>query len=507
MSTIIPDTDLMLLEGVPLTSDFKNTYWFPTLSAQYNFFKSKAYSTYTDFTPVKLEQAVRVAENANNIYQCSYLMFQNSNFGTKWFYAFITSIDYVNPSVSIVHYEIDNLQSWWFDFRFQRSFVEREHVSDDTIGANLVPENLEMGDYIINDTESTGYFLNYNYVVFATVEEDGYQAVGGLYSGIYNGLTANVFTTPDAVNNFLTSITTQNKSSAVVSIVMIPSAFIAEKGTEAEYKTYSISKNLETLDGYTPKNNKLFTAPFNLLVCTNMAGSSGNFRYEYFLDDDLCSFMVYMDMSANPTAMLVPLGYNTVSASEENWNEKVGMDGFPQCGWNIDTFKAWVAQNGASTAISTMGTALGAAGSLFTGNLMGAAQAGLSIAGTVAQVKATEALPPQAHGPSSSNALVALNKKDFWFYKMSVRKEFAQIIDNFFDLYGYAVHRVKLINFHSRPSWNYIKTMNANIVGEAPQYAISKMRSILDNGITFWHGDWLGDYSRNNQLEETHGET
>lgn len=56
---------------------------------------------------------MRVGLSADSCYDCNYLMFQNSGFGSKWFYAFITSVEYVNNAVTEITFEIDVMQTWF----------------------------------------------------------------------------------------------------------------------------------------------------------------------------------------------------------------------------------------------------------------------------------------------------------------------------------------------------------------------------------------------------------
>ena len=46
---------------------------------------------------------------------------------------------------------------------------------------------------------------------------------------------------------------------------------------------------------------------------------------------------------------------------------------------------------------------------------------------------------------------------------MSIKSEFAQIIDKYFTLFGYQVNRVGVPLEHSRSQWNFIKTNGANM--------------------------------------------
>ena len=93
------------------------------------------------------------------------------------------------------------------------------------------------------------------------------------------------------------------------------------------------------------------------------------------------------------------------------------------------------------------------------------------------------------------------NTNTFYFYKMSIKEEYAKIIDNFFSMYGYKVNDVKVPNITGRRNWNYVKTINCNIFGDIPQTDIQELKNIFDSGITFWHNsNTFCDYSQNNNI-------
>lgn len=491
---------IYVIQGVPFDSSYKHTRWFESEGEQHQYFLQKSTSHWNNATPVRPGQPVRLPCNMNQIYRANYIMYQNTNYNNKWFYAFITDIKWLSVNSCEVYYELDVIQTWLFDFNWRECFVVREHSSTDIPGDNLVEENLELGDYVFEDQSGTGKFESWKYLVAATVDSTGADAVGGIYAGVYSGLTFNIFDSPSSVNTYLETLVDSNKGDAVVSITMFPAPFIASKGspTALSQPVTRLKQNTwsQTINGYAPWNKKLLTYPYNFLFCTNVSGAYANFRYEYF-STDACTFELICDMTANPTAVLVPLNYKGIL---QNFNEKLTMDGFPQCSWTTDTYKAWLAQNGSATAIHTMGTAFSGVASLLSGNVGAAVGSGFSIAETLARVKATEALPPQAHGAAGNSAMVAFDKKDFYFYRCTIRSEFAQIIDKYFQMFGYATHKVKIPNFHSRTYWNYVETKNAKVQGIAPQTACKAMEDILNAGITFWHDDSVGIYSRYNPI-------
>lgn len=60
-------------------------------------------------------------------------MYRNTSYKDKWFYAFITSMEYKNDGLTYIYIATDVWQTWQFDIIFKHSFVEREmiNVSDD----------------------------------------------------------------------------------------------------------------------------------------------------------------------------------------------------------------------------------------------------------------------------------------------------------------------------------------------------------------------------------------
>lgn len=82
---------------------------------------------------------------------------------------------------------------------------------------------------------------------------------------------------------------------------------------------------------------------------------------------------------------------------------------------------------------------------------------------------------------------------------MSIKQEYAKIIDDFFTMFGYKVNTLKIPNLNSRSQWNYIKTNNCNILGEIPQEDLQKLKNMFNGGLTLWHNpNTFLDYSQEN---------
>ena len=119
----------------------------------------------------------------------------------------------------------------------------------------------------------------------------------------------------------------------------------------------------------------------------------------------------------------------------------------------------------------------------------------------MAQIEKQAMLPDNASLSSSNSTLLGYNMFDKnIFTRYTIKKEFAERLDKYFDMYGYTINELKNININSRPNWNYIKTQGANILGDIPQYDLQSIKEMFDNGITFWHNpETFLDYSQNNR--------
>lgn len=149
---IEPNSTIYLLRNVPLDNTYTDTMWFANASAQWTHFKTRVdtdgglifeRNTYQRVN----RNSCRLQVNADAIYNYNYMMFRNTNYGSKWFYAFITSIDWINNETAQINYEIDVMQTWAFDYQLEMCMVEREHSATDQVGDNIVTENLELGEY------------------------------------------------------------------------------------------------------------------------------------------------------------------------------------------------------------------------------------------------------------------------------------------------------------------------------------------------------------------------
>lgn len=157
----VPDTTLRLCH-VPINANQKNQIDFPNRTEQYNYFLSKTILSLDQFTYQRHDYYIRVPINAEVLYNngINYVMYDNKNFSDRWFYAFITKIEYLNDHVSAIYLKTDVYQTWFLDCKINTCFVVRETVINDDLFKHTLPENLPNGDVKTISSELIGMDLN-----------------------------------------------------------------------------------------------------------------------------------------------------------------------------------------------------------------------------------------------------------------------------------------------------------------------------------------------------------
>lgn len=79
-----------------------------------------------------------------------------------------------------------------------------------------------------------------------------------------------------------------------------------------------------------------------------------------------------------------------------------------------------------------------------------------------------------------------------------ITPEYKAILTDYFRKYGYAIHKIKMPNIHTRKSWNYVQVTECNFTGDMPEIYMDKIKDIFNNGVTIWHNKDVGNYDLNN---------
>lgn len=428
MAYIAPNTDIIILRGCPLDKSYQHTWYFEDADQQYNYFESLKKYVFDAQSYQRYDRGVlRIKTTADNLYDCNYLMFRNTAYGAKWFYAFIDRVEYIANMVTEVYYTLDVMQTWYFDYQLENCFVEREHTSTDGVGDNLVPENLDTGELIISDvnyftfpddTNPSGpqfsavllYTVNekaIGEIVYYTEGELAGQirevtwvdipqpatlssgATGSLYNGIYMGvryITTPMGNTPydasDTRANFIIAYnisylvkSIETNGASLVRIMQVPH-MIVEHWINNPANPSIFSKTFfqpttflntnHDLGGYTPVNKKMYTFPYMTLSMSDNAGNSSTYRWEWFKtrgENGLC----YADFEVEGVPVITPevMCYPTqYKGMNVNYEEGIILTDFPFPAWTADTFLQWWQQNSPVWRASLISSSISAAGKM-----------------------------------------------------------------------------------------------------------------------------------------------
>ena len=586
MAVITPSTDLYLLK-VPLEIDDINQLDFASTTAQFNYFNSLPKLTVEDFTYQRKDGTIRFNAQYDEIVTYNYVMYRNDAYSNKWFYAFITNMEYINDNMTMISIKSDVWQCWQFDLTFKPCQVTREHTNDDTIGKNTLPESLELGDMVTNGNlvnfkqatpsglpdyyviaevtqvanEGEGQTLRYQWADGNThtlnpaingIERGTIPLIVGGFLGHYTGTYSTVAKLQelydkcglgDAIVNVY--VLPQGLISNYNEIILYPSGVdpstsgstvdglgvpIATNGTTT-MGTFTFSRP-SSIDGYVPKNNRMYCYPFCYFNISNNSGSSVPYRYEDFSGN--ITFVVDGCFGVSGNVKATPQNYKNISGTENGMDFSVNGAKYPVLSWKSDSYTNWLTQNSVNMETqlrtATLATLVGGVGGAYTGfvhgitdtespfsmgnvfkqgaigTAVGAAENSSDLFSAIRNqhVANTQAnmMADQVKGNlGAGDYLWSKYQSPFTFVPMSVKAEYARCADEFLSQFGYSTNRVKRPNITGRRNWNYVKTTGCYIDADIPQDDLAEIKGMFDRGITIWHNPaTFADYSQNNDI-------
>lgn len=568
---IAPNSTIELFKSLKLDNNYGNTMWFANAGDQNNFFESRYFLKLNAYSYQRKDIGViRIEAPIGNVYDVNYMRFKNDSFENRWFYAFITRVEYVNNVTCNIYYTIDVIQTYMFDWTLEQCLVERQHSTTDVAGDNLMPEGLELGDYI-NSSVNVLYRPdvrsdNYSYLICVGVDQNMFDTLETMADeSAYFQLVAYQFAAIAYLKcdqggagspiNILDYLNNNNAIDSIVSITFVPKAFSLNTAT---HETIMNVSKPTSLNGYTPINQKLLTYPYCYMDVFNDQNEHEELRYELSSANTGMQFKLYDVLSPTPEAILMPQYYNN---TEQSPDMALTMGGFPQIPYYNDAYKAWQALNYDQMAVArqisaqemlyakqgigisqkelVLDTAIGAANAGLSAaktavNPLGgiglaigqAAISGVSLAGNyelgsqrndLASTKAeyenyavklrqsadesrARNLPNSPHVGSTSSS-VSTNTKGIWYALKSIRAQYAERIDKYFTMFGYAQNKVGIPNIHARQYFTYIKTSGSCVSGSIPQDDRDIIDTVFDRGIRFWTNyNYFEDYTVNNAI-------
>lgn len=516
---IQPNSIIKLFSGVPLDPTYTDTLYFADRSAQTAYFSGLTpVRTFTANTYQRVNLGVFQAGcAADDIYNVNYMAFQNTAYGNRWFYAFVKSVEYVNNGTTNVTFEIDVLQTWLLDVTFKRSMILRQHSPTDTIGGNIEPEPVSLGEYTYEHCSFFGSVSQLDICVM-WVDNSAQSVSGTMLNSVFQGCNINAFTTSTTgVNNcknFIATTATNNLQNpdGIICVYMVPNWITGASDsdgasgkslsgatvTNRKTENFTVWSGYETqIHGYTIRNKKLLTYPYSFIQINTFDGKTLPCRYEFF--NGVPQFMIYASCTPPIQMTVAPMNYkgNTLANTPLTFNAMT-VDSYPLCSWAYDTFRAWLAQNAVPMVISTASQVAQGAASGGGAGAAGAAASALSSA-LISTYQASIKADTVRGNVNSGNAAFSAGYFGLESCRAAVNLDQLIEIDHFFDMYGYAWNNYGVPNMAARPHWTFVQTERCCAVGNCPSDDLVKIKSIFDNGIRFWrNASEVGNYGLDN---------
>ncbi len=543
----LQNSEIIICKNIKLEKDYKDVLNYSE-SNMVALCRSNSVGISNSYSFIRTEKnTIKTSFKYEDALKCNYMAFRNPDYSEKWFFAFIDDVEYANDGTCKIHYTIDEYSTWFDYWNPSTCFVVREHVTDDTIGLNTVPEGLEMGDFIVNASgsiSSTLFTYTKMHVCIGTswIPDNtpsmylSNRMIGNVFSGTYYL----VFKTAGDASKFIKAYASLGHVGDIQCLYMIPEILAAinssttwtsadlggETGIEfitlhGSFDVIAMDSNISismqtTLNGYTPKNNKLLCSPFNSLTISNNAGTMAEFHYEDFIGNAPAFSLVGLQSPSCPM-FIYPKNYKLDATADSGYTWGIPLAKIPQGSWMADMYTNWMTQNGINImgmridapTSHAIGGSLQAIGGAATGNFGGVGEGLGNMFSAVQEQYRASMIPSQIGGQTTvGDVTFAAEKIAPTYYKMSIRAEYARICDEFLTRFGYKVNRMKVPNQTGRTYFNYVQIgatenigYSTNIVRSVPSASMEVINNIYRRGVTIWHShDSLGDYSVNNTI-------
>lgn len=549
----IPNTTLYV-GVVPWNSDLKNVQSYESRAVQISTIQGLLSHKYEHINIIRRDSDLILKGVNEDLTQCNYLMYQNADISNKWYFAFIDNVKYNSLNSVIISHTIDVWQTYQFDITYYKNLILRAHVakSADTVGRWLAPEPISVApeferkhnvfndlswtpQYVLHSTSvynpntkkyeykgsGTGASLSAEYGIFVDSDTDVQDVVkkyGKLspaealksdnddeYSNwIADLLTGQIESFEKSLNNAVKLISTtsisqlQDHRNELIGLYAIPTW--VHDGTN-KYATNNIKKKAVTATlptttlacGYAPRNKKMLSSLCKAYLFYNENGFKLPLKPELFTSDtpiftvkstelSTNGFLLQIDSYADYTAKTNKISYNC--ENRLGYDANTGLD---------------KVLNTLTSAVGVVNAVSSVASQAFAGNVGGAVQGAV---GAVQQsINMIDALGQRGVNTGASGDIMSITEKRAMPVFADVSPTIAQCryIDDYLDVYGYAINEIGKISSYmkNRSNWNYIQVANCNIKVSAPNDDVNKLKQMFESGVTIWHKNF-GDYDQSN---------
>lgn len=541
----IPNTTLYV-GVVPWNSDLKNVQSYPSRAEQISTIQGLLIHKYEHINIIRRDSDLILKGVNEDLTQCNYLMYQNADISNKWYFAFIDNVQYNSLNSVIISHTIDVWQTYQFDITYYKNLILRAHVakSADTVGRWLAPEPISVAPeferkhnvfndlswtpkYVLHSTSvynpntkkyeykgnGAGATLSAEYGKFVNTDADVQAVINNygrkspdeiiedagstvdwkniLSAFLSGGSSVNSYNAILGLQGSTSIAELQDHRNELIGLYAIP-AWVHD-GTN-RYATNNIKKKdisitLPTATlacGYTPRNKKMLSSLCKAYLFYNENGFKLPLKPELFTSDTPTFTVKSTELSTN--SFLLQIGSYADYTAKTN---KISYNCENRIGYDANTGLDKVL-NGLTAIVGVVNSVASVASQGFAGNIGGAFQQSINMIDAVGQ---------RGVNTGASGDILSITEKRAMpvFADVSPTEAQCRYIDDYLDIYGYAINEIGKISTYmkNRSNWNYIQVANCNIKVSAPNDDVNKLKQMFENGVTIWHKKF-GDYDQNN---------
>ena len=546
------NSNIILCKGIKLDKEYNNVLSYST-SQMLEVCRSTSHRILelNNYSFIKDSDSIITNFTYSQCLQANYIAFQNPRYDNKWFFAFIDKVIYKSDNATQINFTVDIWSTWFGNWTKKPCYVVREHVNNDSIGANTVNENLSVGEVeCINSIKDDGLDNTYGYYIvvasnWSIGSDSNEDSSGGGTGGgnswggegeqqigcaLYNGMifAENLYffqaalgqTLSQAVQNlqlFLLQTSNDRHIADIKNIFIVPNFCVQEAdlrqniktvgGYTCTYYTLSYSSTVPTAEitgtyttysTYVPKNNKCYIYPYHYLLASNLNGNTNIYKYENFAIYNQPKFKLSIAIMPGCTGRLYPLQYKGINA---NVDESIPIGKYPICEWTCDSYINWLTQNSVNIPSQLLSTGISA----FTSSNPLAAATTISegISNLIGNFYGAELMPNISGGNNTADINFLNSYNNVVIYEYKCKDEYLKIIDDYFTRFGYQINRVKEPNIIGRTNWNYLEISSGESVGngDVPGEYMDIINNICRKGVTIWHNhENIGNFNLSNNI-------
>jgi hypothetical protein len=522
---------IKLIKAFPYDNSYDYVKMFATKQEQNNYFNSLPSIRVDDTNYIKMHKTINVKYSFDYLENegINYIIFNN---GYKDIYAFIVNKRYVREELTELIYEVDVIQTYMFDFSVGNSFVERKVCNINEI--TDFDEGLEIGEHTIVQRnvlleKTSTWFAMFNgfreqqiiyddngkikdVIPFNSALQKPSTLIDGIQYPLFfmplpNGqLHASLADHPSLVGIVRFPNCTYSTQEVKIPLVIKVTDIIGGSD-EVTYKNISLVVDMATVINSSPVTSGSVSIPKNEIT--------DYFPYTYYVLTDGESEPIIMKPQYMPSSLAVkgefalshtpveryyPIGYKGDNTGKiyniTNTNQMMLPTGTNE-GANFLSANANSVMQGrksqiTNSVISGVAGLAGVAGSIATGNVLGAfgsaVGAGLGVASGLnnilqidARNKDIEMTPNSISSFGTPSTRYAFDTNNVELIKYSITDKVKIKIQNFVNRYGNKYNNYAVINLRSYKG--YIKFVEPNIDSKIDNIYINKIKEILERGV------------------------